>query len=139
MLISAKIVREGQFPSIWINRLISFVIGLKSGLLGVGGGVLIIPYLTYCGVDPRRIAGVSSLCTMTVASIGTVTFMLMSHPMVKPEFSTGYVYWPAVFWVAIFSMIAAPLGAKLSYIIPINGLRYTFVVVLLLTVLGLLI
>lgn len=139
MIMSAKRDGEGQFPSTWINRLVSFLIGLKSGLLGVGGGVLIIPYLTYCGVDPRRIAGVSSLCTMTIASIGTLTFMVLSQSMVRPDYSTGYVYWPAVFWVAIFSMIAAPFGAKLSYVIPVKGLRYLFVCVLLITVLGLLI
>ena len=138
MLRSAKLIRQGKFPPNWVNRLVSFFIGLKSGLLGVGGGVLIIPYLTYCGVDPRRIASVSSLCTMTVAWIGTGMFMLTQHALNGPAYSTGYVYWPAVVWVGLTSVLIAPLGAKLSYVLPIHSLRYAFVVVLLLTVVGLL-
>lgn len=138
MVRSARVERDGRFPSTWMNRLVSFIIGLKSGLLGVGGGVLIIPYLTYCGVDSRRIAPVSSLCTMTVAWIGTAMFMLMNHALEGPPYTTGYVYWPAVLGVALSSVLVAPLGAKLSYVLPIGAIRYAFVVVLLLTIAGLL-
>ncbi|OGV27609.1 MAG: permease [Legionellales bacterium RIFCSPHIGHO2_12_FULL_37_14] len=126
-----------SFPSKWLNQLVSFIVGLKSGLLGVGGGVLIIPYLTYCGVNPRRIAPVSSLCTMTVAFIGTLTFMFLSHDLTKVKYATGYVYWPAVFWVTLASTLAAPLGAKLSYVLPLRVMRYAFIGILLLTVVGL--
>jgi uncharacterized membrane protein YfcA len=139
MLRTAKRVRQGHFPPPWVNGLVSVFIGVKSGLLGVGGGVLVIPYLTHCGVEPRRIAAVSSLCTMTVAWIGTGMFMLTQHAVNGPAYSTGYVYWPAVIWVAFASVLIAPLGARLSYVLPIHALRYAFVVVLLLTVVGLLI
>lgn len=128
-----------RFPKKWVNFLVSFLIGIKSGLLGVGGGVLIIPYLTYCGIDQRRIAPVSSLCTMTVAAIGTLTFTLLTHQMVDVAYASGYIYWPAVLWVALTSMLFAPLGAKLSYILPRQGLRYAFVFILVLTIIGLLI
>jgi uncharacterized membrane protein YfcA len=128
-----------QFPRNWINRLVSFVIGVKSGLLGVGGGVLIVPYLTYCGVPVRQIAPVSNLCTLTVAVIGSLVFMLTGlKDMSAIAYSTGYIYWPAVLGVAIPSALLAPVGAKLNYVLPIYYLKYGFIVILILTALKML-
>ncbi|MCX7115238.1 MAG: sulfite exporter TauE/SafE family protein [Gammaproteobacteria bacterium] len=129
--------KEVSFPSDWVGRLVTFFIGVQSGLLGIGGSVLIIPYLTYCGIEPRRIVPVSSLCTLTVAWIGTATFILSRNEAVTTHYATGYIYWPAVMWVALSSMLFAPLGAKLSYQLPIQLTRYLFVGILLVTSVGL--
>lgn len=140
MLLGMDVTKVRSFPRVWINALVSFLIGFKSGLLGVGGGTLIIPYLTYCGIETRKIAAVSALCTLTVSIIGTIIFIMTGLKEVGlPAYSTGFVYWPAVVWVAIPSVVFAPLGAKLNYILPVKQLRYGFVIVLLLTALDLLI
>lgn len=139
MLREEKVTRHRQFPRGWVNALVTGIIGFKSGLLGVGGGVLIIPYLTYCGVDTRKIAPVSSLCTLTVALLGTLIFILTgSRESGLPAYATGFIYWPAVVAVAIPSVLFAPLGAKLNYILPVKQLRYGFVVILFCTALTLL-
>lgn len=132
MYANRDVVRAAHFPKTWINRLVSFLIGLKSGLLGVGGGVLIIPYLTYCGVDVRKIAAVSNLCTLTVALVGTIVFIATGwQAMSSIPYATGYVYWPAVIVVAFASSITAPIGAKLNYVVPVKQLKYGFILVLL--------
>lgn len=119
-------------PGVWINRIITFFIGLKSGLLGVGGGVLVVPYLTYCGVNPRKIPAISNLCTFTVALVGTVACILTGYQETKHiSYATGYVYWPAVLMVAIPSALVAPIGVKLNYILPTKQMRFVFVVILL--------
>lgn len=134
MITDLHVTHPERFPSTWINRLVSFLIGLKSGMLGVGGGVLIIPYLTYCGIAVRKIAAVSNLCTLTVAIVGTIVFMITGQKeMSSVPYSTGYVYWPAVLWVAIPSSLIAPLGAKLNYMIPVKQLKYGFIVILIIT------
>jgi uncharacterized membrane protein YfcA len=130
--------RKG-FPAPWLNRLVSGLIGFKSGLLGIGGGALVIPYLTYCGIERRQTPGISSVCTLVVALIGTAAFMITGLSTGDSMgWSTGYVYWPAVFWVAIPSMIFAPIGAHLTYILPVNQLKHGFVVVLLIAAIDLL-
>ncbi|OGV47322.1 MAG: permease [Legionellales bacterium RIFCSPHIGHO2_12_FULL_42_9] len=128
-----------HFPSRSMNSLVNFVIGLLSGLLGVGGGTLIIPYLTYCGVDSHRITAVTVLCSLTIALLGTFIFMILgSYEHYQSSMTLGYIYWPAALWVAIPSMIFAPMGARLTYVLPVKQLRYAFVVLLLITAVNLL-
>ena len=132
MLTNIHVTHPHRFPGNLINRLISFIIGFKSGLLGIGGGALIIPYLSYCGVETQKIPAISALCTLTVAMIGTIVFMITgSNEVGLPSYCTGYIYWPAVIWVAIPSVLFAPIGAHLTYTLPVKQLRYGFTAVLL--------
>ena len=134
MLLDVHVTHPHKFPSLWVNRSVSSLIGLKSGLLGVGGGILIIPYLTYCGVATRKVATVSALCTLTVALIGSVSFIISGLSVVDlPRGSTGFVYWPAVVWVAIPSTLFAPIGAAIAYKLPTKHLKYAFVSILFIT------
>jgi uncharacterized membrane protein YfcA len=134
MLRDIHVIHSEKVPGTWLNRCVSYLIGLKSGLLGVGGGILIIPYLTYCGTTPRKIAPISNLCTLSVGLVGAFIFMITGyHEMADIPYSLGFVYWPAVILVAISSSIIAPIGAKLSYIVPLQQLKYVFIVILLLT------
>lgn len=129
-----KVTHGRQFPSRLINHLVSFLMGLLSGLLGIGGGLLIVPYLTHCGVDIRKIVAISVSCTMTVSVIGTVAFILSGyHQPELPAWSSGYVYWPAVLCVGIPGSLAAPFGARLAYIVPVKYLRAVFIILLLVT------
>ncbi|MCC5791369.1 MAG: sulfite exporter TauE/SafE family protein [Legionellaceae bacterium] len=129
-----------RHPGSLLNAVVSFLIGLKSGLLGVGGGMLIIPYLSYCGVALNKVATVSALCTMTVALVGCLGFMLTGlHTPDAPAYAIGYVYWPAVLWLAIPSMVFAPIGAHLAYQLPLHQIRYAFVIILTITAVDLLV
>ena|SRR3990167_5405202 len=110
-----------------------FLIGGKSGLLGLGGGALIIPFLTSCSIS-MRVALVASIATsLTVSVVGTVGSILSGWYVSNlPQWSTGFVYWPAVFSIGLSSALFAPLGAKLSHRIPVNILKRIFAVFLLL-------
>ena len=127
-------------PKPWINNVISLLIGFKSGMLGIGGGVLIIPYLTWCGVDVRKIAPVTGLCTLTIAVVGSMAFMITGYNDVGiSAYSIGYVYWPAALWIAIPSAMFAQLGARLTYKVPVQQLKYGFIVFLLITAVDMLV
>ncbi len=134
MLTEVEVTHPYQFPGKGLNHLINGFTGLLSGLLGIGGGILTVTYLTYCGIPVRKIAGVTNLCTLVVAVVGTLMFMITGISFTADiPYSTGYVYWPAVLFVAIPSMWFAPVGAGLNYKLPPKQLRYGFIIVLIVT------
>jgi uncharacterized membrane protein YfcA len=139
MLFNKKISSPRQFPSNWVNRLVSFVIGAISGLIGIGGGLFLFPYLTYCGIDERKITAVSALGTLTVSVLGTLALVLTGFKIMNlPAYSTGYVYWPAVFCVGIPSALMAPQGVKLIQVLPLRLIRGGFIVLMVVTAVSML-
>ncbi len=113
-----KIAQEGQVIHLpgWLTlSLIMVVVGLCAGLLGVGGGVLIIPVLTAFGISMHKAAGVSASLIVPVALIGALNFMLLGvRDHVHFMHSTGYLYWPAILLTVIGGAIFAPLGTALG-------------------------
>lgn len=132
MLSDVHVEHLERMPGKKVTAAISSFIGMLSGMLGVGGGTLIIPFLNMCGVETRKIPGISALCTLTVAMVGSVLFMITgANASGMPSFSTGYIYWPAVLWVAIPSVLFAPVGAHMTYAVPVKQLKYGMVAILM--------
>lgn len=108
-----------QLPGKMGMSLVGVVIGAKSGLLGVGGGALTIPFLTYCNISIRIAVVVSAATSLTVAIIGTLTYMISGIGEADlPAWSTGYIYWPAAIPIMITSLICTPFGVRLSHYMP---------------------
>jgi uncharacterized membrane protein YfcA len=132
MLFDGKGMKAVKIPGKWLNGLATFIIGLQSGLLGIGGGTLTIPYLSYCGINIRQIAALSALCTMTVAVVGTLSYIFTGIDQLSPvPWSTGYIFWPAVFWVALPAVFFAPLGVSMTYRLPEQHIKNGFIAFLL--------
>lgn len=107
-------------------------IGLQSGLLGVGGGSFTVPFLTNRGVDIRVTLMVSVSIAMTVAVIGACSYMIIGFDASGlPQWSTGFVYWPAFAGLSAGGILMAPFGAKLSHHISKKKLKLLFVLFLL--------
>lgn len=122
---------EKNIPSWLITSLVGFVIGFKSGVLGVGGGTLSVPFLLYCGLPMKEASGTSASFTLPIAIIGTMAFLFLGDTETTIPWSTGYLYWPAIALVAPFTMAGAPLGARLAQIISAQKLRRLFALLLL--------
>lgn len=124
----------------WLYVLTSFVIGCIAALVGVGGGVLLVPFLIYVGFSAKQVAPLSNLGGLIVASVGLIALIISgSNEMAQVNHTWGYVYWPAVLGIAIPSSLIAPFGAKLNYILPMHYLKYGFLVILILTAIKMLI
>lgn len=128
----SRVEAHGQLPGRVGMNIFSLIVGVKSGLLGIGGGVLTIPFLTRWSVPMRDAIAISNAVSFTVAIIGTVSF-IVSGLLVSglPHWSTGYVYWPAWLAVAFISMLVAPLGVKLSHYLSPKILKRLFSIFLL--------
>ena len=111
------------------------VIGAVAALLGIGGGAMTVPFLTWCNVSIRQAVATSAATGLPIAVSGTLGYILTGlHEPLLPENSLGFVYWPALLCIAAASLLAAPLGATLAHRLPTAGLKRIFA--LLLTVLG---
>ena len=122
---------ENSTSKQWITSLVGLVIGFKSGVLGIGGGALSVPFLMHCGLPVNKASGTSASFTFPIAIVGTLSFLFLTSGQAMAPWSTGYIYWPAVALVAPFSMMGAPIGAKLSQIIPAQKLRTIFTIFLM--------
>ena len=102
-------------------------IGALSAILGIGGGSLTVPFLTYCRVAIRNAVATSAAVGFVLASIGAIGFLQTgwNHPQV-PSGSLGFVYGPAFFGLVVASMALAPAGAWLAHNIPTKLLKQIF-------------
>ncbi|MGH8442036.1 MAG: sulfite exporter TauE/SafE family protein [Nevskiaceae bacterium] len=107
------------------------VIGLLSALIGIGGGSLTVPFLTWRGVPIRQAVGTSAACGVPIAWAGAAGFVVAGWAAAgRPEFSLGYVALPAFAAIAVASVATAPLGARLAHRLPPRALRRAFAVLL---------
>lgn len=107
------------------------VIGAVSSIVGIGGGTLTVPFLTWCNVHLRKAVATSSACGLPIALAGALGFVVMGWNEVQlPALATGYIYWPAFAGIGIASVAFAPLGAKLAHTLPVTSLRKLFALLL---------
>lgn len=108
-----------------------FGIGAVSALAGIGGGAASNPFLLWCNVGIRNSVATAAACGLPIALAGTVGFLVSGWGAEGlPAGATGFVYWPAVLGVAVTSVLAAPVGARLAHTLPVRTLRRAFSVVL---------
>lgn len=97
-------------------------VGLLSGLVGIGGGVLLVPLLLYVfKVDMHIAAGTSLAIIIPTALVG-----------VWGHFNHGNVDWRLAAIIAIGGILGSFLGAWLANILPSTTLKKIFAFLLLL-------
>lgn len=109
------------------------VIGVVSALVGIGGGTLSVPFMTWCNVAMHQAIGTSAAIGFPIAVAGAVGYVVngLGAPNL-PEMSLGYIYLPALVGVAAVSVFTAPLGARLAHALPVKTLKRCFAAFLLL-------
>jgi uncharacterized membrane protein YfcA len=109
-------------------------VGILSGMMGVGGGILALPLLMYVlHVDLRR-AAATSLAIVGAAALSSVTTYVLSGlgSAEMPPGSIGYVHFYAAAPILIGSVIAVPLGTRANQRLHLDALKYIFAVFFLL-------
>jgi uncharacterized membrane protein YfcA len=94
----------------------SGILSFISSIVGLSGGVLVVPYFTSCNIPMKNAVSTSAACTLPIALAGGLSLMVTGFGQVDlPAWSFGYIYLPAFFAVALMSVIFAPLGARLAH------------------------
>jgi len=107
-------------------------VGLLSGILGVGGGVLMIPILVLALRLKMHNAVANSLAIMIFTSIGGIIGYIINGIGVadRLSYSLGYIHLPSWLLLAIPSAVMVQAGAILSHRVHGKLLMYIFIVVL---------
>lgn len=125
MLLGLKPAAHRGRPGPMSATTVGGIIGLVSGVVGIGGGTMTVPYLAWCNVPIRQAIAVSAACGLPIAIAGAAGFIIFGAGAGLPS-GSGYVYWPAFLGVAVTSVFTSPLGAALAHRLPISTLRKAF-------------
>lgn len=118
----------------------AILFGTLSTMLGVGGGIFMVPFFQWCGFSIRNSIATTAACILPVALVGTVGNILTGmHIADLPSFSTGFIYWPAFLGISLPSAFFAPLGVKAAHALPTSVLKKLFALFLILVALKMLI
>lgn len=109
------------------------VIGMVSSFVGIGGGSLSVPFMTYCNVDIHDAVGTSSAIGFPIAVAGALGYIVggWGRPDL-PSACLGFVNLWALLGIAAASFLTAPLGVRLSHSLPTKKLKTSFAIFLIL-------
>ena len=103
---------------------LGFVLGLVSGMMGIGGGVLFMPVLLYgFGLSARNAAGTGILLLLCTVLVGT--FEQALH---------GYVSLKLAMAILIGSSVGTQLGALTTHYLPNRCLRLILMLLILVVI-----
>jgi len=117
----------GQYGMLAIGALI----GTVSAIMGIGGGAMSVPFMTWCNVDARKAVATAAAIGFPIAVAGTLGFLANGWGKAElPAASLGYINLPAFAGIVAASVLFAPLGARLAHRIPQLTLKRIFAVFL---------
>jgi uncharacterized protein len=132
MLLNIKPQPSRQLPGMGGLFAAGGVIGGVSSLVGIGGGTLSVPFMTWCNVKLHQAIGTSAAIGFPIAAAGALGFLLnglMAQDL--PPHSWGFVYLPALAGLVAASVVTAPLGAKMAHRLPVAMLKKIFAALLI--------
>ena len=102
-------------------------IGVISGLVGVGGGTMSVPFLAFCNVAFHTCIGTSAAIGLPISAAGALGYAISGwNTPDLPPYTLGFIYLPACLGVIIASSLCAGLGAKLAHKLPTASLKRVF-------------
>lgn len=129
-MLTAVPTTDKQEPggSEWTWAVWAIPIGFMSGLIGIGGGVFMVPVMTLVFGFPIHLAIGTSVAAISIMSIGGIGGYMVSGLSVSgiPSPSIGYVYiWP---WVCltVTSILTTQLGVRIAHRVPAKQLTWAF-------------
>lgn len=132
VMLDAKPRPSRELPGpFWLTAAGMFTGGLGA-LVSIGGGAIMVPYFVWCNMPLRQAIGTSAAVGFPLAAGGTIGYVVGGMQATGlPGPHLGYVFLPALLGTASASVLAAPLGARLTHRMDVGLLRRLFALLLL--------
>ncbi len=116
-----------EVPKSWITEAVSFVVGLASTLMSIGGASIMVAFLTLFGRPLLPSVSTSSGLGPLIAVPGTLGFIWAGWGSAGlPPFSIGYVSLIGAVLIIPVSVYAAPIGVRVGHGLPKRKLEVAF-------------
>ena len=140
ILVAFNLIRPVSFkfgsslPSRQKQGGISGFIGFASALMGIGGGTLSVPILVAYSFSTHRAVGTAASLGFIISVPATIGFVISGWGQTGLlPFSLGYVNLIAVLIILPFTILFAPIGAKMAHQLPEGVIKKAFAIFLFAT------
>ena len=114
---------DGSARSIIVLIVVGMLVGVLSGMFGIGGGTVIVPALVWLGLSQRNAAATSTLAIVPTSISGVISYA-----------TGGHVDWLAAALLFCGMFVGGQVGSWLLSRLPELALRWIFVVFLVFVV-----
>ena len=107
-----EVLKKNTLPSRLLSNVISFIFSIISGIVGIGGATLFVPFLIKNNIPPKLAIGTSSVLGFFIglsASIAIYVGYLYSG--LNDQLTFGFIYTPAILFLTLPSLIFIKLSA----------------------------
>jgi len=123
---------ERAMPNKGVLTILTTITGALSAMIGIGGGALLVPLLTFFSVDMKKAIGCASACGIVIALFGSIGYISSgSEQFALADGFAGFVYLPALIGIVCTSWFTAPLGAKATHYLPVATIKKIFAALLI--------
>ena len=118
-------------PSRPIMAAFGVLTGCVSALLGIGGSPITVPFLRNAKLPMVNSVAIAATLGVPIALFGAVGYVVTGwgRPGL-PDWTTGFVYWPAIPGIVIGVLAAVPFGTRLSHRLSDKLIAHAYVGVL---------
>lgn len=134
MLVSKKGAWFDSLPGRGGQSIMASSIGFFSSMVGIGGGTLTVPTLTFCNYPAHKAVGTAAAVGLIISLPATVTMLVAgTTPADAPAVTFGLVNLLGFCAIVPLTVLFAPVGASLAAKLDAAKLKKVFAVVLLIT------
>lgn len=109
-------------------------VGFFSSMVGIGGGTMTVPMLTFCNYPAHKAVGTAAAVGLLISLPGAITMLLLGQtPSDAPSGTYGFVNLLGFACIVPLTVLCAPLGASLASKLDAKKLKRVFAVILLIT------
>ena len=108
-----NVTKNSSLPNNFVSNLIGFIFSIISGLVGIGGATLFVPFLIRNNIPAKLAIGTSSALGFLIGLGASISIFLSSLCLEEINNSMfGFVYLPAILFLTVPSLIFVPLSAN---------------------------
>jgi len=108
-----NVIKNSSLPNNFVSNLIGFIFSIISGLVGIGGATLFVPFLIRNNIPAKLAIGTSSALGFLIGLGASISIFLSSLCLEEINNSMfGFVYLPAILFLTVPSLIFVPLSAN---------------------------